>query len=88
VQGESMRGAGILPGDVVVVRSQPAAESGDIVVALVDEEATVKTLRIRRGRLELHPENPDFEPIELDLRNDELTIEGVGVGVIRGGRSL
>ena len=63
VQGESMNGAGILPGDVVVVRSQPTAEPGDIVVVLVDGEATVKTLSIRRRRVELHPENPDFKPI-------------------------
>ena len=63
VQGESMTGAGILPGDIVIVRSRPTAEPGDIVVALVDDEATVKTLRIRRRRIELHPENPDFEPL-------------------------
>ena len=63
VQGESMRGAGILPGDLVIVKSQPTAESGEIVVALVDDEATVKRLKLRRGRVELHPENPDFEPI-------------------------
>ncbi len=63
VQGESMTGAGILPGDVVVVRRQPTAKTGDIVVALVGDEATVKRLRLRRGRVELHPENPSFEPI-------------------------
>ena len=63
VQGESMTGAGILPGDIAIVRSQPTANSGDIVVALIDDEATVKTLRLRGGRVELHPENPDFEPI-------------------------
>lgn len=63
VRGDSMRDAGILDGDIVVVRSQPTADSGDIVVALVGDEATVKTLRIRRNRIELHPENPDFEPI-------------------------
>ena len=63
VQGESMTAAGILPGDIVVVRRQPTAGSGDIVVALVRDEATVKRLRIRKNRVELHPENPDFEPI-------------------------
>jgi SOS-response transcriptional repressor LexA len=63
VQGESMTGAGIMPGDVVIVRSQPTANTGDIVVALVDDEATVKRLRIARGRIELNPENPDFEPL-------------------------
>lgn len=63
VRGESMTGAGILPGDIVIVRSQPTAESGDIVVALVDDEATIKTLKIRRQRIELHPANPRFKPI-------------------------
>lgn len=63
VRGESMRDAGILPHDLVIVRRQPTAESGEIVVALVGDEATVKRLRIRGRRLELHPDNPDFEPL-------------------------
>ena len=63
VHGESMIGAGIFPGDIVIVRSQSTAQSGEIVVALVGDEATVKRLRLRRGRIELHPENPAFEPI-------------------------
>lgn len=66
VRGESMTGVGILPDDVVVVRVQPTADSGDIVVALVEDEATVKTLRHRRGRVVLMPENPDYEPIVPD----------------------
>jgi repressor LexA len=63
VRGESMRDAGILGGDIVIVRKQPKADSGDIVVALVEDEATVKILRIKNGRAELHPANPAFEPI-------------------------
>jgi len=63
VQGESMSGAGILHGDIVVVRRQPTALSGEIVVALIGDEATVKRLRLRRKHVELHPENPAFEPI-------------------------
>ncbi|MDA0323869.1 MAG: transcriptional repressor LexA [Verrucomicrobia bacterium] len=63
VRGESMTGAGIFPDDIVIVHSQPTAENGQIVVALVGDEATVKTLRIRRKRIELHPENSAFEPI-------------------------
>lgn len=63
VRGDSMTGAGILDGDLVIVRSQPTANSGDIVVALVDDEATVKRLRTSRGKLELLPENPAFKPI-------------------------
>ncbi len=63
VNGESMTGAGIYPGDLVVVRRQATASSGEIVVALIEDEATVKRLRLLKGRIELHPENPDFEVI-------------------------
>ncbi len=63
VRGESMTGAGILPGDLVIVRRQPEARDGDIVVARVGDEATVKRLRTRSGRVELLPENPAFAPI-------------------------
>lgn len=81
VRGESMTGAGILPGDIVVVRRQPAADSGDIVVALIGGEATVKRLRIRRNRVELHPENPAFEAIIPDP--SELTLLGKVIEVRR-----
>lgn len=72
VHGESMRDAGILPGDIVVVRRQPKADDGEIVVALVGEEATVKRLRLRSGCVELHPENPSYpvmtpDPAELEV---------------------
>jgi repressor LexA len=63
VRGDSMVDAGILDGDTVIVRRQPTASSGDIVVALVGDEATVKTLKVRGRRLELHPANPHFSPI-------------------------
>jgi repressor LexA len=63
VRGESMKDAGILDGDIVVVRRQPRADSGDIVVAMVGDEATVKRFRLKRGRIELHPENEAYEPI-------------------------
>jgi repressor LexA len=66
VRGRSMVGAGILPGDLVVVRRQPTADDGEIVVALVGDEATVKRLRRRRGRVELEPANPRFQPIVVD----------------------
>ncbi len=66
VRGRSMVGAGILPGDLVVVRRQPTAEDGEIVVALVGDEATVKRLRRRRGRVELEPANPRFQSIVVD----------------------
>jgi repressor LexA len=81
VQGESMIAAGILPGDIVVVRRQSAADSDNIVVALVRDEATVKRLRIRKNRIELHPENPDFEPIIPDAA--ELIIIGKVIEIRR-----
>ena len=81
VRGESMKGAGILPGDVVVVRRQSTASSGDIVVALVGDEATVKRLRRVRGRAELHPANPEFAPIV--PAQGELVILGVVIEVRR-----
>ncbi len=72
VRGESMTGAGILPGDIVVVRRQSRAEPGEIVVALVGDEATVKRLRVRGKRVELHAENPAFEPIVPDPKQFSL----------------
>ena len=69
VQGASMRDAGILSGDIVIVRRQANADSGNIVVALVDDEATVKTIRIKEGRIELHPANSSFQPIIPDPRD-------------------
>ena len=67
VRGESMIGAGILPGDLVIVRRQPSAENGDIVVARVEDDATVKTFRSHGRRVELRPENPAFDPIVFDV---------------------
>jgi repressor LexA len=81
VSGDSMTGAGIFPGDIVVVRQQPRAESGDIVVALVGEEATVKRLQIRRGRIELHAENPRYKTMVPDPR--ELRVLGKVIEVRR-----
>ena len=76
-----MTGAGILPDDIVLVRRQPTANSGEIVVALVGDEATVKRLRLRGRRVELHPANPDFDVIVPDP--DELTLLGKVVEVRR-----
>ena len=83
VQGMSMQDAGILDGDLLAVRRTPEARNGQIVVARLDEEVTVKRFRRRGSRVQLIPENIDFEPIEVDLRRQELVIEGLGVGVIR-----
>ena len=79
VRGESMLYAGILPGDLVVVRRQPEARSGEIVVALLEDEATVKTLSLKDGQVWLLPENPDYEPID----GTGCTILGKVVGVVR-----
>jgi repressor LexA len=71
VKGESMRDAGILSGDVVIVRQQPTAEPGDIVVALVGDEATVKTFDRTGTSVTLRPANPAFDPIIVDASNGE-----------------
>ncbi len=79
VKGESMKNAGILAGDKVVVRPQPTAENGEIVVALLGDEATVKRLSRRNGHVWLLPENEAYEPID----GDEAAILGVVRGVVR-----
>ena len=88
VRGLSMRDAGILEGDLLAVHRTQEAHSGQIVVARLADEVTVKRLKRRGHAVQLLPENPDFAPIEIDLRSDELAIEGVAVGVIRSGKSL
>lgn len=79
VQGESMIEAGILDGDIVVVKKEPAADNGTIVVALVGDEATVKTFYRENGHFRLQPENSAMEPIIVD----EVYILGKVVSVIR-----
>lgn len=79
VRGESMLGAGILPGDVIIVHSQPTARKGDIVVALLEDEATVKTFSPQEDHIWLLPENPDYEPIN----GDHCQILGKVVGLMR-----
>jgi repressor LexA len=83
VQGMSMQDAGILDGDLLAVHRTPEARNGQIVVARLDDEVTVKRFRRRGHMVQLIPENIDFEPISVDLREQELAIEGLGVGVIR-----
>ncbi|MBI4757329.1 MAG: transcriptional repressor LexA [Betaproteobacteria bacterium] len=83
VRGTSMRDAGILDGDWLAVHRQAEAHNGQIIVARVDDEVTVKRLRLGEGRAELLPENPDFVPIVVDLTRQHLVIEGLVVGVIR-----
>jgi repressor LexA len=86
VRGDSMRDAGILDGDLLAVHATSEVYDGQIVVARLGDEVTVKRLhRLGNGsgRLYLLSENPSFEPIPVDLRTQELVIEGLGVGVIR-----
>jgi repressor LexA len=79
VRGDSMVDAAIMDGDWVAVRKQPSAEDGEIVVAMIDDEATVKTLRRSRGRVLLIPQNPVYQPIS----GDNATILGKVVAVLR-----
>jgi repressor LexA len=79
VAGESMRDAGILAGDYVVVRRQDTALDGDIVVAMVGEDATVKRFFRERDHIRLQPENPEMEPI----RSADVRVIGKVVGVFR-----
>lgn len=87
VTGDSMIGVGIFDEDLLAVHSTSEAKNGDIVVARIEDEVTVK--RLQRGKhkydIELHAENPDYAPILVDLRSQEFAIEGLSVGVLRRG---
>lgn len=85
VHGMSMRDAGILDGDLLAVQKTEQIRNGQIVVARIDEEVTVKRFR-RKGNqatVQLLPENEDFETIQVDMRDKNFVIEGLAVGVIR-----
>lgn len=79
VQGESMINAGIFDGDIIIVNQQNTANNGDIVVALIDDSATVKRFFKRDGKIVLHPENDDLE----DMFFDQITVLGVVKGLMR-----
>ena len=83
VRGMSMKDAGILDGDLVAVHRTPEVRSRQIVVARLEDEVTVKRYRQEGSIVWLLPENPDFEPIRVDLKEQPLIIEGVVVGVLR-----
>lgn len=82
VKGDSMRDEGILSGDVIIVHRQNTARNGQTVVTLLNGEATVKTFYQKQGRIELRPENATMQPI-IVTPEDELSIQGIVVGVIR-----
>ncbi len=89
VEGMSMRDAGILEGDLVAVHRTPEVRNGQIIVARLDDEVTVKRYR-QEGRFicKLMPENEAFSPIVVDLREQTMMIEGVVVGLLRNGMPM
>jgi repressor LexA len=88
VRGSSMRDAGILDGDLLAVHRTPEARNGQILVIRLDDEVTVKRFwrdEALPHRVRLLPENPDFAPLQVDLREQTLVVEGLGVGLLRLG---
>ncbi len=85
VRGDSMIECGILDGDLLAVHRTQQVNNGDIVVARIEDEVTVKRYQKSRSKYQitLLPENKDYEPIEVDLRHQAFEIEGLGVGIIR-----
>ncbi len=88
VSGMSMKDIGILDGDLLAVHKTQEARNGQIVVARVDEDVTVKRFERKGNMIILHPENDEFSPIQVDLTQQFFTIEGLAVGVIRNGAWL
>ena len=84
VKGMSMRDIGILDGDLLAVQSASEARNGQIVVARVGEQVTVKRFKRSPDGIQLLPENPDFQPIVIDENSESFSIEGLAVGLIRG----
>lgn len=88
VNGMSMRNIGILDGDLLAVHKTQEARNGQIIVARVDEDVTVKRFERKGSMVLLHPENEEFSTIKVDLAQQYFTIEGLAVGVIRNGAWL
>jgi repressor LexA len=88
VRGMSMRDAGILDGDLLAVHRTGECRTGQIVVARIGDDVTVKRFRRHRHVVELVPENPAFDTITIDTRREEMQIEGIAVGVIRNSEPL
>lgn len=83
VHGESMKDIGILDGDLLAVHKTQDVRNGQVVVARVEDDVTVKRLERRGAKVLLHAENEEFSPIEVDLTCQNLSIEGIAVGIIR-----
>lgn len=86
VQGMSMQKIGILEGDLIAVHKTREVTDGQVVIARIDDEVTVKRLEKKGAQIWLHAENDDFSPIFVDLTQQEFEIEGIAVGVIRNNR--
>jgi repressor LexA len=85
VNGESMKDIGIMDGDLLAVHQTTDVKNGQVVVARIEEDVTVKRFKREGNVVYLHAENEDFEPIKVDLENQEFNIEGIAVGIIRSG---
>lgn len=87
VHGDSMMDAGILDGDLLAVHSTQQANNGQIIIARIGDEVTVKRFQRykKSSNIRLMPENPDYDPIDVDLRDKDFTIEGLSVGILRRG---
>jgi repressor LexA len=85
VSGQSMKDIGILDGDLLAVHSTQVAQNGQIIVARIEDEVTVKRYKKSQQHITLLPENADFDPIIVDLKTQHFAIEGIAVGVIRRG---
>ncbi|MBO1519869.1 transcriptional repressor LexA [Oceanisphaera pacifica] len=83
VQGMSMKNIGIMDGDLLAVHKTQEVRNGQVVIARLDDEVTVKRFQRKGSKVSLLPENEELSPIEVDLRHQELIIEGLAVGVIR-----
>ena len=83
VRGMSMRDAGILDGDLLAVKKADSARNGQIIVARIGDDVTVKRYKKMGNMIELLPENPDFEPIRVNPEHDDFALEGLAVGLMR-----
>lgn len=86
VNGESMKDIGILDGDLLAVHQTTDVQNGQVIVARVENDVTVKRFKREGNVVYLHAENEEFSPIKVDLANQEFNIEGIAVGIIRSGR--
>lgn len=88
VNGMSMKDIGIMDGDLLAVHKTQDVHNGQVIVARIEDEVTVKRFKKVGSKIELHAENPEFSPIIVDLREQNFTVEGLAVGVIRNGEWL